>query len=48
MVQTLSGGEPGILMRESEVRSRAVRELDIETCGTDSEYQCYWWLKVYA
>ena len=45
MVQTLSGGGPGILLRGSEICSRSVRDLDIGTCGVDSCDQGYWCLK---
>ena len=45
MVRTLSGGGPGIWLRGSEICSRSVRHLDIETCDVDSCDQRYWCLK---
>ena len=36
MVRTLSGGEPGILLRGLEICLREVKDLDIGTCGADS------------
>ena len=36
MVRTLSGGEPGILLRGLEICLREVKDLDIGTCVADS------------